>query len=74
MNALLSLMSTTEKDLVTGTYDLDCNCLDEGYIQAPEYVLADKSKKLKLTESKKIFDALRGAAERKFGQLRDLPR
>ena len=69
MGALLSQMSATESELVLGTYDLDTNSLGRDNSQAPEYVLRDR-----ITEAKKVFDALRGAAERKYGKLRDLPR
>jgi hypothetical protein len=63
-----------EQALVERTYVLDLNCLDAEHRQALEYVLADDSEKLKASEAKKVFAALRGAAEKLHGPLRDLPR
>ncbi len=71
MDILLSQpeMLATERDLLYRIYDLDTNCLGRDDRQAPEYVLRDD-----VTDSKTAFDALCGAAERKYGKLLDLPR
>jgi hypothetical protein len=69
MDILLSQMLTTERELLLRTYDLDTNCLGRDDLQAPEYVLRDN-----ITDAKKAFDALCGAAAKKYGQLLDLPR
>ena len=74
MDALLSQMSENDKKIVLRTYELDFNCLSRDYSQAPEYVLIKKSEEYKLAEANKVFDALRGAAEKVYGPLRDLPR
>jgi hypothetical protein len=69
MDILLSQMLATERELLLRTYDLDTNCLGRDDRQAPEYVLRDD-----VTEAKTAFYALRGAAEKKYGKLLDLPR
>lgn len=74
MDALLGHMSETDKDLITSKYVLDTNNLDENNCPAPEYVLADNVEKLKNVEAKAAFDALRGAAEKKYGKLKGLQR
>jgi hypothetical protein len=73
MDALLHQMSAEDQTLVGSTYELDTNSLDENNCQAPEYVLVDTVEKLKPVEAK-AFAVLRGAAEKKYGKLQDLPR
>ncbi len=73
MEDLLAQMPETEQDLVGNTYVLDSNCLDGKNRLAPEYVLADDFEEPNAQE-KQIFAALRGAAEKKYGMLQDLPR
>jgi hypothetical protein len=74
MDSLILQMSAEEHDLVRRAYVLDYNCLDAAENRAPEYVLADHLEKLKASEAKKIFAVLRGAAEKCYGMLQDLPR
>ncbi len=71
MDALLHQMSAEDQALVRSTYELDTNSLDENNCQAPEYVLVDTVEK---SVEAKAFAVLRGAAEKKYGKLQDLPR
>jgi hypothetical protein len=74
MDSLILQMSAEDTGLIERAYVLDRNCLDAAENRAPEYVLADHLGKLKATETKKVFAALRGAAEKRYGKLQDLPR
>lgn len=72
MNALLDQMLAADQDLVRRIYELDLNCLDENNCPTPEYVLAGNEKRK--TDTKAAFAALQGAAEKKYGDLHELPR